>query len=48
MGASLIQAKKRSLGVPAIKQVRQFYVKTRTVVELSSKNKLLIALDFMI
>ena len=41
---------KRSIevGVPAIKQVRQFYIKTRMLVELSSKNKLLIAFDFMI
>jgi hypothetical protein len=40
--------KRLSLGVPAIKQVRQFYIKTRMLVELSSKNKLLIAFDFMI
>jgi len=40
--------KKAPVGVPAIKQVRQFYIKTRMLVELSSKNKLLIAFDFMI
>ena len=40
--------KKAPVGVPAIKQVRQFYIKTRMLVELSSKNKLLIAFDSMI
>jgi len=44
----LIKKEKTSLGAPAIKQVRQFYIKTRMLVELSSKNKLLIAFDFMI
>jgi hypothetical protein len=40
--------KRLSLGAPAIKEVRQFYIKTRMLVELSSKNKLLIAFDFMV
>ena len=42
------QQAKAPLGVPAIKQVRQFYIRTRMSVELSSKNKLLIAFVFMI
>ena len=45
---SRTEEEKASLGVPAIKQVRQFCVKTRTTVELSSKNKLLIGFNFMI